>query len=132
MKEFLRTLANGVKNAVMNPKKSKKMMEATVMWQRAMEEAKEMRSKDGHRYFVIYDAAQEKLISITYDIYRNRGDSYQYLRQRGRFKRPLRREELKELCFYYTTSQWTSNECAGTELKEKLIEWQKYYLKLHP
>ena len=108
------------------------MMEATVMWQRAMEEAEENRSKDGHRYFVIYDACQEKLISITYDIYRNRGDSYQYLRQRGRFKRPLRREELKELCFYYTTSQWTSNACTGEELKGKLIEWQKYYLKLHP
>ena len=132
MSEILKTIVNGVKNAILNPKKSKRMMEATVMWQKAKEEAEEMRKKDGHRYFVIYDAAQQKLICITYDIYRNRGDSYQYLRQRGAFKRPLRREELKELCFYYTTSQWTSNGCTELEQKEKLVEWQRYYLRIHP
>lgn len=132
MKELIKTIASGVKNTLLNPKKSKKMMQATLMWQRAKEEADQMRSQDGHRYFVIYDASQDKLICITYDIYKNRGDSYQYLRQRGRFKRPLRREELKELCFYYTTSQWTSKACTGDEEREKLIEWQKYYLKVHP
>lgn len=132
MKELMKTIANGVKNTLLNPKKSKKMMQATIMWQRAKEEADQMRSQDGHRYFVVYDAMQDKLICITYDIYKNRGDSYQYLRQRGRFKRPMRREELKELCFYYTTSQWTTKACTGDEEKEKLIEWQKYYLKVHP
>lgn len=132
MKDLLRTIAKGVKNTLLNPKKSKKMMQATIMWKHAKEEADKMRSQDGHRYFVIYDVIQDKLICITYDIYKNRGDSYQYLRQRGRFKRPLRREELKELCFYYTTSQWTSSGCTGDVAKEKLIEWQKYYMKVHP
>ena len=132
MKEFLKTIINGVLNTLKNPLKSKKLMKATVMWQKAKEEAEELRKRDGHRYFVIYDAMQDKLICITYDIYRGRNDSYQYLRQRGRFKKPLRREELKELCFYYTTSQWTSNACNEREQKEKLIEFQQYYLRLHP
>ena len=89
MKDFMKTIVNGVMNAVMNPVKSRKMMKATVMWQKAKEEAEEKRKMDGHRYFVIYDAGQKKLICITYDIYRERGDSYKYLRLRGRFKRPL-------------------------------------------
>lgn len=105
-------------------------MKATVMWQKAKEEAEEKRKMDGHRYFVIYDAGQKKLICITYDIYRERGDSYKYLRLRGRFKKPLKREELKALCFYYTTSQWTTKAISQEEEREKLLEWQKYYLKV--
>ena len=131
MGNLLKTIISGIGNMILNPGKSKRMMEATVMWQKAKEEAEELRKRDGHRYFVIYDAVQKKLICITYDIYRNRGDSYQYLRQRGRFKRPLRREELKELCFYYTTSQWTTNRCTEQEEQEKLVEWQRYWLKIN-
>jgi hypothetical protein len=130
MKEIMKTIVNGVKNAVMNPVRSRKMMKATVMWQKAKEEAEEKRKMDGHRYFVIYDAGQKKLISITYDIYRERGDSYKYLRLRGRFKKPLKREELKALCFYYTTSQWTTKPISQEEEREKLVEWQKYYMKV--
>ena len=130
MKDFMKTIVNGVMNAVMNPVKSRKMMKATVMWQKAKEEAEEKRKMDGHRYFVIYDAGQKKLICITYDIYRERGDSYKYLRLRGRFKRTLKREELKALCFYYTTSQWTTKTISQEEEREKLVEWQKYYLKV--
>lgn len=130
MKEIMKTIVNGVKNAVMNPVRSRKMMKATVMWQKAKEEAEEKRKMDGHRYFVIYDAGQKKLISITYDIYRERGDSYKYLRLRGRFKKPLKREELKALCFYYTTSQWTVKPISQEEEREKLVEWQKFYMKV--
>ena len=130
MKKIMRTIVNGVMNAVMNPVKSRKMMKATVMWQKAKEEAEEKRKMDGHRYFVIYDAVQKKLICITYDIYRERGDSYKYLRLRGRFKKPLKREELKALCFYYTTSQWTTKPISQEEEHEKLVEWQKYYLNV--
>lgn len=130
MKEFMKTIVNGVKNAVMNPVRSRKMMKATVMWQKAKEEAEEKRKMDGHRYFVIYDAGQKKLISITYDIYQERGDSYKYLRLRGRFKKPLKREELKALCFYYTTSQWTVKPISQEEEREKLVEWQKFYMKV--
>ena len=130
MKDFMKTIVNGVMNAVMNPVKSRKMMKATVMWQKAKEEAEEKRKMDGHRYFVIYDAGQKKLICITYDIYRERGDSYKYLLLRGRFKKPLKREELKALCFYYTTSKWTPKAISQEEEREKLVEWQKYYLKV--
>ena len=130
MKKFMKTIVRGVMNAVMNPVKSRKVMKATVMWQKAKEEAEEKRKMDGHRYFVIYDAVQKKLICITYDFYRERGDSYKYLRLRGRFKRPLKREELKALCFYYTTSKWTPKPIGQEEEREKLVEWQKYYLKV--
>lgn len=130
MSGIIQTIVNGIKNTILNPRKSKKLMAATVMWQKAKDEAEELRKRDGHRYFVIYDAMQKKLICITYDIYRDRSDSYQYLRQRGRFKRPLSREEMKELCFYYTTSKWTKNGCTEAVQQEKLVEWQRYYLRL--
>ena len=128
----LKTLIKGFVEFFKNAKKSGKMMKASGMWMRAKKEADEKRKTDGHRYFVIYDAGQKKLISITYDIYESRGDSYQYLRQRGRFKRPLTRDELKALCFYYTTSKWTNKEISEKEEQEKLVEWQKYYLRINP
>ena len=107
----LKTLIKGFVESVKNAKKSWKMMKASGMWMRAKKEADEKRKADGHRYFVIYDAGQKKLISITYDIYESRGDSYQYLRQRGRFKRPLTRDELKALCFYYHYRGAGFNRC---------------------
>lgn len=128
----LKTLVEGFVQTVKNAGKMRKMMKASEMWVKAKEEAEEKRQMDGHRYFVIYDAGQKKLICITYDIYKSRGDSYQYLRHRGRFKRPLKREELKALCFYYTTSKWTPKKISEEEEKEKLVEWQKYYLRINP
>ena len=125
----LRKLFVGLKNVVLNPMKSVKLWRATRMWKEAIVEADEKRKLDGHRYFVIWDAMQHKLISITYDIYKGRGDSYQYLRARGAFKSPLKRDELKELCFYYTTSKWRTKPIPQEVLEEKLVEWQKFYLK---
>lgn len=130
MKNWIKTIATGVKNIIMSPKRSRILLEASVMWTKAKEEAEEMRKRDGHRYFVVYDVSQDKLIPITYDLYRNRGDSYKYLRLRGRFKTPLRREQLKELCFYYTGSKWGSRPCEGNEEQEKMKEWQGYYLRV--
>lgn len=130
MNNILTTIAKGVKNILMNPKKSRILLEASKMWMKAKEEAEEMRKRDGHRYFVVYDISQGKLIHITYDLYKNRGDSYKYLRLRGRFKSPIRREQLKELCFYYTGSKWGAKACEGEQEQEKMREWQKYYLKV--
>lgn len=129
MKKTLKTIVKGVINAVFNPRKSKRMLEASIMYQKAVDEAEEFCKRDGHRYFVVYDRTQRKLISITYDIYRDRGDSYQYLRQRGRFKSPISRREMKELCFYYTGSQWGAPACSGEEKAEKMKEWQQWWMK---
>jgi len=130
MKTILSTILKGVKNALMNPRKSRIMLESSKMWVKAKEEAEELRKRDGHRYFVVYDISQDKLISITYDLYKNRGDSYKYLRLRGRFKTPIKREHLKGLCFYYTGSKWGAKACTGAEEAEKMKEWQQYYLKV--
>lgn len=127
---MLKTILLGIGNALMNPKKSKRMLEASIMYQKAVDEAESLRKRDGHRYFVIYDRNQNKLISITYDIYKSRGDSYQYLRQRGRFKTPISRKEMKELCFYYTGSHWGAPACTGKAKEDKMKEWQNYYMKI--
>lgn len=128
--DLLKTIVKGVKNAILSPRRSRVLLEASVMWNKAKEEAEEKRKLDGHRYFVVYDLNQGKLICITYDLYKGRGDSYKYLRLRGRFKSPLKREQLKELCFYYTGSKWGAKPCGGAEEQERMKEWQQYYLRV--
>lgn len=128
--DLLKTIVKGVKNVILSPRRSRVLLEASVMWNKAKKEAEEKRMLDGHRYFVVYDLNQGKLICITYDLYKNRGDSYKYLRLRGRFKSPLRREQLKELCFYYTGSKWGAPSCSGADEAEKMKEWQRYYLRI--
>lgn len=130
MRNYFKIVVTGLKNAILQPKKSRLLLEASVMWNKARQEAEEMRKTDGHRYFVVYDRSQEKLICITYDMYRERGDSYKYLRLRGRFKSPLKREELKALCFYHTGSKWGAKACTGDDEQEKMKEWQQYYLRV--
>lgn len=130
MESVLVTIFKGMKNVILHPMRAKKMYAASSMWKKAVEEAEEKRKQDGHRYFVIWDQRQQKLISITYDIYRSRGDSYQYLRIRGAFRRPLRREELKKYSFYYTSSQWRAKSCTPEEAKEKMILWQQMYMRM--
>lgn len=128
--DLLKTIMKVMKNVVLHPKKSRVLLKASVMWNQAKEEAEEKRKLDGHRYFVVYDMMQDKLICITYDAYKGRGDSYKYLRIRGRFKNPLRREQLKQLCFYYTGSKWGSPSCGGADEQERMKEWQQYYLRI--
>lgn len=103
---------------------------ASVMLGRAIEDAEDKYRKDGHRYFIIWDPAQRSLISITYDAYKGRADSYQYLARRGRFPVRFSRDELKELCFHYTASRNGAPSCSDAEKKEKLLEWQGYCSRL--
>ena len=88
-----------------NPKRFMKLSEISVKYQKAIDEAEEKHKRDGHRYYVIYDPQQKKLISITYDFYKYRTDSYIYLRRRGRFGNPVTRNQLKSACYYYTGSR---------------------------
>lgn len=92
-------------NAIINPKRFMKLSEVSVKYQKAIDEAESKHKKDGHRYYVIFDPFQKKLISITYDFYKYRTDSYIYLRRRGRFGNPVTRNQLKSACYYYTASR---------------------------
>lgn len=74
-------------------------------YQRAIDEAEKKSARDGHRYYVLWDPTQKKLISLTYDYYNARSDSYAYLRRRGRFKDPLRRDDFRDACYYFTGSR---------------------------
>ena len=80
------------------------LWKSSLLLKKAIEEAEEKNKQDGRRYFVIWDPAQQKLISITYDYYKDRWDSYKYLLHRGRFRMRMNRGQLKEMCFYYTKS----------------------------
>ena len=71
------------------------LLRASILYKKAADEAEENYRKTGHRYFVIYDPAQRKLITLTYDLYRYRPDSYVYLTRRGRFPYSLTRNEFK-------------------------------------
>ena len=77
----------------------------SIRYQRAIDEAERKRSEDGRRYYVLWDPIQRRLISLTYDYYKGRSDSYAYLRRRGRFKDPLRRDDFRDACYYFTGSR---------------------------
>lgn len=106
------------------------LWKSSLLLKKAIEEAEEKNKQDGRRYFVIWDPAQQKLISITYDYYKDRWDSYKYLLHRGRFRMRMNRGQLKEMCFYYTKSKNGLPSCQDEERKEKMIEWQNYYHRL--
>lgn len=126
-------ILRAIRNLFKQKKSGVALLKASVLLQRAIDEAETMYRKDGHRYHVIYDPMQRKLIPLTYDFYIGKADSYIYLRRRGRFGSPLSRREFKERCFYYTPSKnvpcrW----CSGEEYREKMLRWQRYYsLCLH-
>ena len=126
-------ILKALKNILRKRKSAGVLLKASIMYKKAIDEAESNYQRDGHRYYVIYDPTQKKLIALTYDIYMNRGDSYIYLRRRGRFGNPMKRNELKERCFYYTPSKNApSRRCTGDEYNEKLLRWQRYYsLCLH-
>lgn len=121
-------ILKAIRNLFKQKKSAGILLRASVMMQRAIDEAEGLYQKTGHRYYVIYDPAQKKLIPITYDLYLGKSDSYIYLRRRGRFGDPLKREELKQRCFYYTPSKNVPDRrCIGKEKEEKLLRWQRYY-----
>lgn len=108
--------------------KAEALLKSSVMLQKAIDEAERKYQKKGHRYYVIYDPNKKKLTAITYDIYYLRTDSYIYLRRRGRFGKPLSRNELKTKCFYYTPSKNVPDRrCTGEDKKRRLLLWQRYY-----
>lgn len=74
-------------------------------YEKAKLEANKKNAQDGRRYFVVWDPMLKRLISLTYDKYKGRTDSYKYLRIRGRFKRPMSREQFKDACYYFTGSK---------------------------
>lgn len=49
------------------------LWKSSLLLKKAIEEAEEKNKQDGRRYFVIWDPAQQKLISITYDYIRTGG-----------------------------------------------------------
>jgi hypothetical protein len=106
----------------------KYLMAASRMLKEAADEADRKHGYYGWRYYVIWDEAQGKLISLTYENHTHRTDSYWYLRQRGRFLDPLSQADFKELCFYYTPSRWKPGCDEGSRTK-KMLEWQRYYVK---
>ena len=70
------------------------LWKSSLLLKKAIEEAEEKNKQDGRRYFVIWDPAQQKLISITYDYYKDRWDSYKYLLSYANEPRAVERDVL--------------------------------------
>lgn len=121
-------LLKAIKNLFTQRRSARVLLRASILYRQAVDEAEEAYRRTGHRYYVVYDPMQRKLIPLTYDFYAGHADSYVYLRRRGRFGNPLTRKELKEKCFYYTPSRnFPSRRCAADERRKKLLRWQRYY-----
>jgi hypothetical protein len=121
-------ILKAIKNLFKGRSKAKALFEASVMLQKAIDEAEAKYKKTGHRYFVVYDPNSNKLVPITYDLYIYKTDSYIYLRRRGKFAKPLTREELKQRCFYYTASKnFRDRICPKQEKERRMLLWQKFY-----
>lgn len=125
--EITKTIWKAVRNLIKKKESGRMLLRASVLYKKAIDEAESQFRKTGHRYYVVYDPTQKKLIPLTYDLYVMKPDSYVYLRRRGRFCRALTRNEFKEKCFYYTPSKNTTRRCIGAERREKLLKWQRYY-----
>ena len=110
--------------------KTKKLLEASSMLHNAIEEAERLRLEDGKRRFVFFDPAQRKLITLTYFMRKGYGDSYQYLRRRGRFTKPMKYEEFREKAYYYTGSKNGAPAISQEELKKRTLRWQQDYLHM--
>lgn len=126
-------ILQAIKNIIKARKRAKVLLQSSIMLQKAIDEADRKYKKKGHRYYVVYDPNKKALVSITYDIYLYRTDSYIYLRRRGQFANPLTREELKQKCFYYTPSKnFPDRSCPPDVREKKMLIWQKFYeLKVH-
>lgn len=80
------------------------LVPSIVEYKRAMNEANEKHRQTGHRYYCIWNSQARKLITLTFDRYPGRTDSYQYMRRRGVF-RPINRNQFKAGAYYYTGSK---------------------------
>lgn len=103
------------------------LVPAALELNRAIAEARRKNARDGHLYYVIWNSMGRRLVTLTYDIYRGRTDSYVYMRHRGAFP-PVTREKFKESAFFYTGSKNGAKEMTEDEVKVKLqVLRQRYY-----
>jgi hypothetical protein len=104
------------------------LLEASRLYKEAVDEAEMEHAKYGWRYHVVWDEARRGLICLTYEFHEGHWNSYWHLRQRGRFKAHISIPDFKALCFYYTASRWKP-KCSEREQREKMVEFQKFYVK---
>lgn len=121
-------IIKAIKNLIKNRKRAKLLLEASIMLQKAIDEAEKKYRKTGHRYYLVWDPNKRQLVPITYDLYIFKTDSYIYLRRRGQLATPMTRNQLKEKCFYYTASKnCPDRTCPKDRQEEKMLIWQKFY-----
>jgi len=105
------------------------LVPAAIEFNRAITEARAKHAKTGHRYFCIWDLTNRHLITLTYDGYKGRIDSYQFMRHRGAFP-PTSRSKFKESAFFYTASKNGASEMSEEEARMKLqVLRARYYTR---
>lgn len=105
------------------------LVPAAIELNRAIAEAKAKYTKTGHRYFCIWDITNRHLVTLTYDGYKGRIDSYQHMRHRGAFP-PTDRGAFKDSAFYYSASKNGAPEMTREEIHNKLqLLRHRYYSK---
>ena len=71
---------------------------------KAIREARRKNRATGKRFFAIWSPERRRLVTLTYDAYPGRTDSYCYLRRRGKFT-PFTRKQFLQGAFFYTGSK---------------------------
>lgn len=107
------------------------LVPAAIELNRAIADARAKNAKTGHRYFCIWDAVQKRLVALTYDGYRGRTDSYQYMRHRGAFP-PVSRNKFMESAFFYTGSKNGAPEMTVEQSRNKLQLLRSRYYSSKP
>jgi hypothetical protein len=128
LKELIGKAAQVMSLTLRKPKEARYLIEASRLLKEAMDKADEAHKQSGWRYYIVWDSALKELVPLTYEHHKGHWDSYKYLRQRGRFKSYYTPFEFKTLSFYYTPSRWKPG-CPEAERKEKMVDWQRYYVR---
>lgn len=106
------------------------LVPASVELLRAVHEARRKHRKTGHRFYAIWDVGSRHLVTLTFDGYPGRIDSYQHLRHRGAFP-PVSRREFIRSAFFYTGSRNGAREMPRTLLLHKLqLLRHKYFCRI--
>ena len=86
---------------------------------KAIREARRKSGATGHRFFAIWSPERRRLVTLTYDAYPGRTDSYAFLRRRGKFT-PLSRKQFRAGSFFYTASRNGSSEMPRRNVMQAL------------
>lgn len=102
------------------------LIRTSVVYYHGKKEAMDKFKKTGRRYYCVFDPDSQKLATVTYKKYKDSYDSYQYLRQRGKFP-PITLEKFVAGALYYTPSKNGAKEMTADRQQQCLDIMRRMY-----